>query len=97
VDPSREEQDVDDMHDAAVAEVMRALGAGEIDPATAAERVRPAYRFALAERATRDPALRGYDEAAGDPDAFTGVALARQTGVITMAQYVAVGEALRRG
>jgi hypothetical protein len=60
------------MSDAEVAEVMRAYGAGEIDAAEAARRVRPAYDYAQAERAARDPALYGYDGAASDPDAFIG-------------------------
>lgn len=80
------------MHDTDVDEVMRAYGARKIDAVEAAERVRPAYAYALAEQAARDP----HDpDAASTPHAFHGVGLARITGAISMDQYVALTEALQ--
>ncbi len=78
-----------------VRDAMARFGAGEIDAEQAAELVRPAYDEALAERDARTDASNAADpDDASTPNAFTGVSVARQTGVITPEQYNALGGAL---
>ena len=78
-----------------VREVMANYGAGQIDARQAAAMIRPAYDDTAAERAQRTPGSNERDPAdASTPTAFVEVAVARQTGVITMEQYVALGDAL---
>jgi hypothetical protein len=80
---------------AAVREVMSQYGAGQIDTTRAATLLMPAYRDAIRVRAGRT-----YDTNQADPDAasvpgpWAMVAVARQTGVVTAAQYAALADAL---
>jgi hypothetical protein len=62
---------------------MNALGAGQITPEAAAEQVRAAYDYALAQ--PRDTSE--VDDVSSIPTAFTAVGVALDTGTITLEQY----------
>lgn len=86
---------MDDQPDAEVREAMARFGAGEITAEQAADLVRPALDYARAERRKRTWESNMIDpDDASTPTAFMGVALARHLGVITMAQYDALGDVL---
>lgn len=84
------DQEFQDQLDVEVRAAMQAYGRGEISTEEAAQRVAPAYAYALSLRNSDE-----LDETAAEPHAFLEVALARQTGVITMDQYVQLAEVLR--
>lgn len=85
-----EQPEFADQLDVEVRAAMQAYGAGEITAAEAAQRIQPSYAYALSLHNSDQ-----LDETAAEPHAFLEVALARQTGVITMEQYVELAEALR--
>lgn len=88
---------VDDMTMAEVHEIMAWYAAGQISAEEAVTVAWPAYRYAVEARKQRGENSYYTDpDAASDPDAWIGVALARHTGVITPEQHEAIDDEITR-